>query len=347
MIRIKQIIPLLILFESFPLLSLSSQPLPKEIAMMFQRDIKNSQYDFSAIDNYVSGLKTTKNMTETELVSAITKQSQSNIEKARAIFIWIANNIAYDTSSKITSKEDALKQGKGVCQAYSGIFQSFGELAGLEVVTISGDSKQYYYKQPSDLDRGGHAWNAVKMDDGRWLIVDATWGAGHVNNRTFTRQLSDHWFDAKPEIFIFTHFPKDDQWQLLNKPISRDAFLRLPPLSPRLVSWGFNPVATFNYFIKAKDASFPEIFSIDIDLQFNMMPVSNKLKKGKSYRFEVVLPENEDIALIINNKDWMKFEKDGNNYSVTFTPESKGDALLAVKQHDGKFGGVFKYEIVN
>jgi hypothetical protein len=322
---------------------LSAQPSSAEAAKLFQPVA--SPADLSKIDNYVLGLKTKKNITEADLSKLITQQSQTKMEKARAIFIWIANNIAYDTNYKITTKDEALKQGKGVCEAYSGLFKSLGELAGLEVVTVSGDSKQYYYKNPSDLDRGGHAWNAVKIDDGRWMIVDATWGAGHVNNRIFTRKLSVHWFDPKPEIFIFTHFPKEDNWQLLKKPVTRDEFLRLPPLSPELVLWGFHPDATFAYFTKTKDASFPEQLSIDLTWKINMMPVCYELKTGKSYDFEFVLPQNEEVVIISNNKDWVRFKQEGNKFSVTFTPETKGQAILAVKQPTGKYGGVFKYSI--
>ena len=268
------------------------------------------------------------------------------MEKARAIFIWIANNIAYDTNYKITSKEAALKQGKGVCEAYSGLFKSLAELAGLEVVTVHGDAKKFFYRKPSHLDKGGHAWNVVKDDDGRWVIVDATWGAGFVNNNTFTRKLSVVWFDPAPEIFIFTHFPKEDKWQLLKKPVTRDEFLRMPPLMPELVAWGFNPDATLAYFVKTKDAWFPDQLSIDLNWKINMMPVCYELKAGKLYDFEFVSSQEEEIAIFYNNnKDWVLFNRDGDRFSLTFIPEKKGQAILTVKQPNGKYGGVFKYEV--
>jgi len=328
------------------LMTLSAQPSPDEAAKLF-RPVANqvSQPDFSKIDNYVLGLKIKKNITEAELVKLITQQSQTKMEKARAIFIWIANNIAYDTSYKIRSKEEALKQGKGVCEAYSGMFKSLGELAGLEVVTIEGDTKQYYYKRPSDLDKGGHAWNAVKVDDGRWMIVDATWGAGHVNNKTFTRNLTLHWFDPKPEIFIFTHLPKEEKWQLLSKPITRDDFLRIPPLSPELVLWGFDPNAIFSYFANNRNSSFPDQFSIDVTWKINMMPVCDELKVGTTYEFAFILPKNDEAAIILNNKDFVHFEQNGDKFSLTFTPKNKGQAIVALKHPNGKFGGVFKYNI--
>ena len=348
MCKIKQVVILcLSLTSSVFLWTLSAQPSQNEAAKLFLPVEKQvSQPDFSKIDEYVLGIRTRRNMSEAELVKLITQQSHTKMEKARAIFIWIAHNIAYDTNLKINSKEEALRQGKGVCEAYSGLFKSFAELVGLEVETVVGDSKQSFYKRPSDLDRGGHAWNVVKVDDGRWILVDATWGAGYVENKKFTRKLTTHWFDSKPEIFIFTHFPQEDQWQLLDKPVTRDEFLRMPPLSPEKISWGFNPYETLLYFSKNKDAWFPDVFSIeDIVLNIKKMPISSELKVGQSYDFELVLTQNEEAAIIFNNKDWVRFNRDGDKFSVTIIPEGKGQAILAVKQPSGKFGGVFKYDI--
>lgn len=339
---------ILLLLISLPGQIIYAQPGKEEIEKLFQADKSQaSASDFTEIDNYVINLKTKKNISEAELVALITQNAQTKMEKARAIFMWIATNIAYDTSYKVTDKEGALKQRKGVCQAYSGLFQDFGEKAGLEVVTISGDSKQYYYKKPSDLDRGGHAWNAVKADDGRWVFVDATWGAGHVDNGAFKRKLSVHWFDPSPQIYIFTHFPKEEQWQLLDKTVSREDFLRLPPLSPEFVSWGFNPDAFLAYYLKNKNASFPDFFNADVSWKIDMMPVTHQLKIGYQYEFIVELTGNEEIAVIENGKDWHRFEKDGNKLKLIFSPGKKGNAVLAVKQEDGKFGGVFKYSLVN
>ena len=343
---IKQVITVAALCTSSFLATLPAQPSADEAAKIFrQTENKASQYDFSKIDNYVIGLKTRKGIAEAELVKIITQESKTKMEKARAIFIWIAHNIAYDTSLKIRSKEEALRQGRGVCEAYSGLFQSFAELAGLEVVTIDGDTKQYFYKRPSDLDKGGHAWNAVKVDDGRWMLVDATWGAGHVDNNRFTRKLTEYWFDPAPEIYIFTHLPREEKWQLLGKPVTRDEFLRIPPLSPELTTWGFNAEATFAYFINNKNAAFPEQFSIDVVWKINMMPVCDALTIGKSYDFEFILPQNDQIAIIVNNKDFVFFEQSDDKFSLAYTPASKGQVIVAVKHPNGKFGGVFKYDV--
>ncbi len=341
-------IPIIISILFFAHISIvSGQKQQPDATALFSKDNQLKQQNiFAEIDTYVLNLKTNKKLSHAELVALITQKSRTQIEKARAIFIWIANNIDYDTSYKIVSKEEALKQRKGVCEAYSGLYKDFCELAGLEVVSISGESKQYYYKQPEDLDKGGHAWNAVKVEGDRWMLVDATWGAGYVINKTFTRRLSTYWFDPKPDIYIFSHFPKETQWQLISKPISRDVFLTLPPLYPNLVLWGFNPDALFNYFTQHKNASFPDMYSLEVVWNIKQMPVCSELKKGETYVFEFILPENEDVAIIVNNKEWHTFQKEGDKYTATFTPQQTGTAVVAVKQATGKFGGVFQYAVV-
>jgi len=303
------------------------------------------KHDFSEIDNYVRNLKIGKNVSPSNMVELIIKKSTTKLEKARAIYIWIAENIAYDTSYKITTMEAGLKARKGVCQAYSGIFQMFGELAGLEVVSISGDSKQLFYKKPSDLDKGGHAWNAFKLDDERWILVDATWGAGYVANNKFTREPNDFWFDTKPKIFIFTHFPKEEKLQFLDNPISRNEFLNIPPLQPKFLNWGFDVDELFSYYINEKNKGFPDFFSVNMDWKIIKMPVTAELKKGATYEFIFEISEKEEIAIVINDNDWHKAIKNGNRQTISVTPEKKGTLTVMVKRSDSKYSGVFKYSV--
>ena len=89
---------------------------------------------------------------------------------------------------------------------------------------------------------------------------------------------------------------------------------------------------------------FPFVYSVDVTWNINMMPLCNDLKVGESYEFEFVLPQNEDVAIIFDN-EWVRFDKDGDKFSVTFTPNKKGQAILAVKQPTGKYGGVFQYDV--
>ncbi len=337
-------IPVSVIIAFILISPVTGQKNNKETVPIFVSSTKQN-VDFSKIDAYVLGLKYDKKMSFPDLTAQITKNASTKMEKARAIFIWLANNIAYDTNYKVNTKEEALKQQKGVCQAYSALFQAFCDEIGLECVTIPGDSKQYYYEKPSDLDKGGHAWNVIKVEGDRWLLADATWGAGHVNGRTFIRRLSPEWFDPSPSILIFSHFPQDAQWQLLKSSISRDAFLALPPLYPNLCLWGLNAEGLFSYFLNNKKASFPGIYFPDVSCTIIDMPISKELKKGETYQFEFILPENNKIALISNSKDFTQFQQEGNKHTCSFTPNQSGKVMLGINQKGQTYNGVFEFTV--
>jgi transglutaminase/protease-like cytokinesis protein 3 len=157
--------------------------------------------------------------------------AQNEEEKARALFRWITENITYDTRAYFTGQDrsagpdDVLKTRKGVCEGFSGLFEKLGRAAGLEIVTVSGHAKGYgtaaggRFEGPPD-----HAWNAVRIR-GKWRLVDATWGAGYVNESgRFVRMFNAYFFFTPPERLIYTHFPEDSRWQLIDLPVPLKTF---------------------------------------------------------------------------------------------------------------------------
>lgn len=161
-------------------------------------------------------------------------------EKARAIYRWITANIDYDVESYFSGSyktrsgsKTVLNDKKAVCAGYSQLFESLCDAAGLESVRIDGHGKGYSYTPFSDTGRtSDHAWNAVKID-GRWRLVDPTWGAGHIDEvGGFVRQFDDYYFLTPPEEFIYTHLPDDPRWQLLERPLSKEEYEDLVYVKP-------------------------------------------------------------------------------------------------------------------
>lgn len=208
---------------------------------------------YAAIDQHAINTPASYAKAIDKLVPYLIKPARTNHEKARAIFRWITENIAYDTKSffagkirnKDVSPESVLRRRLAVCDGYSRLFEKMGTLAGLEVVRIAGVAKgiDSGNKTPRQ-DKSNHAWNAVKLD-GKWFLLDATWGAGSIRRGTskFLRKYSDFFFLSKPADLIYTHFPVDSQWQLLKEKQSFSRFLDYPRVWPDFHRSQFRPLS--------------------------------------------------------------------------------------------------------
>lgn len=166
-----------------------------------------------------------------DLTTFAEKNIKDKAQLAKFYYYWIGSNIEYDRELlnkketisndefwKTQDEEVVYNSGKGVCAGYAKLYSWFLEWSDIETIVISGhirDERNHYV----DLDANDfrHAWNAIKLNE-KWMLVDTTWGTS--NNS----EVSDFYFDIKPEFAIITHFPEDEKWQLLEKPLSLDEF---------------------------------------------------------------------------------------------------------------------------
>lgn len=221
----------------------------------------NNEPDFQHVDRFARQLK--KSSTLDQTARQLTVQFETEVEKVRAIFVWITHNIAYDlhkvkdqqrrnNRTVITANsqaeldaylkkmprkmaENAFSTGKGVCEDYSNLFLFMCQSIGIEASYITGYGRSSTDKLNKYPDRSNHVWNGVKIDDS-WYLLDATWSAGQVDMRAgeFTREFTDGFFLADPVKFILTHFPDDPKWQLVGSPLNVDEFVKLPMGYPAL-----------------------------------------------------------------------------------------------------------------
>ena len=171
----------------------------------------------------------------------------TEMQKARSIFRWIGARIRYDVpalrSGNFPSQdaEAVLQRRTAVCDGYSRLFVALGERAGLDVIRVVGHSP--FNRLVLGTARGagddpGHAWNAVLLG-GRWRLCDPTWGAGAVDpDGAFRAEFNDFWFCTPPKYFVFSHFPDEQRWQLLDSPISRAAFEAFPAMRSGFFRYG-------------------------------------------------------------------------------------------------------------
>lgn len=176
-------------------------------------------------------------------IATLTADVDDPVHQVTVIHDWIAEKITYDVILAAKDRrppetwEGTLQKGSTVCSGYSRLFQKMCELAGFRCEFIAGYSRGIELEGPDSLLEEDHAWNAVEID-GEWHLVDVTWAAGSVSGTEFKRQFSHNYFFLPPREFLHTHFPGDPRWQLIDSPITKVDFAKLPRLNGRFFNFG-------------------------------------------------------------------------------------------------------------
>jgi len=201
------------------------------------------------------------------LAAYLAEPCRNDMEKTRMIFVWISENIAYDTDaffygkSKPQTGESVLVSGMAVCAGYSDIFKSLGDEMGLEIISISGHGKGYSYFEGAEITQN-HAWTAVRIEQ-RWVLIDSTWGAGYVGkDKKFHRSFAEYWFDVDPEIMIFTHLPWNSDYQFTKTNILTEQYSALPNIKPDVFINGITPELVRSVMGKYQGNNLQEIFRL-------------------------------------------------------------------------------------
>lgn len=164
-----------------------------------------------------------------DIAAYVKSNFSTDNEKVRAVFYWITQTINYDVPAMNSNKQyesedqiidEVLKTKKGVCGHYATLFSRICNSAGVKTVVVLGISKQN-----GKIDDLSHAWNVCFLN-GKWQIIDPTWGSGEIINGKYVRKLNDTYFLRSPEKSILERFPFDPIWQLLNSPFSFDDFVK-------------------------------------------------------------------------------------------------------------------------
>lgn len=143
-------------------------------------------------------------------------------DKARVIFTWLHHNIAYDCKAffagnvRPSSPSSTMASGLAVCEGYAALFTALATKAGMESIVVGGHGKGFGHRPLDARDRlpafdANHAWNAVRIDDGEWKLIDTCWGAGHLDasTRTYRQGLNTACFTMDNDEFGLRHFPTD------------------------------------------------------------------------------------------------------------------------------------------
>jgi transglutaminase/protease-like cytokinesis protein 3 len=199
------------------------------------RVVNYRDYDYDKVDKHALSYRGKDFGSMTKLADSLTAPFTQDHQKARAIYRWIADNIAYDCkayhnpSTRTDDYEDVLKRRVAVCVGYASLYKALCDYAGLDCEVVQGYARYSYEGIGEQRIDANHAWNAVKLDD-EWQLVDVTWGSGYTDEkvRKFIKHYSDDYFLTNPKDFILSHYPTDKKWQLLERPVSKRKFATYP-----------------------------------------------------------------------------------------------------------------------
>lgn len=187
-----------------------------------------------------------------QLARQIEADFTNDKDKVRAIYTWLAMNVAYDLETlysgqtqinfSYSGEEDlqrklaaintstvnkTLRSNKAICEGYAQTFKKVAEKMGIPCMLIGGFSKGDVQDIGDNPSEENHAWNAVKINR-KWFLVDATWGAGYTNGNRWIRRFDDFFFLTDPDKFALTHFPSEPTWLLTSKQLTKQEFYETP-----------------------------------------------------------------------------------------------------------------------
>jgi len=184
-------------------------------------------------DEISNGLKTAPLKYLDKLIIHLTKWTEDEYLKVKAIHDWICLNIDYDmvgyNKGDINIEEPSLtlRLRRAACGGYAALFRDMTYKAGFDSTLVSGFTKgqgKYALGEQKILTR--HAWNSIKIKN-IYYLVDVTWDAGYVPNDEYVRSYSAEYFLAEPKDFVRTHYPEGPGWLLLDTFITLEDFMRI------------------------------------------------------------------------------------------------------------------------
>lgn len=216
--------------------------------------------DFSEINLKIKAYP--KSLTAEQLAKKISKDFSNKEVQTQAVYSWLTANIRYDLeefynpnrATKVSFQYQTLEERdrklkaikdeivdetmtsrKAVCEGYAQTFSKVCTLLHIENEVIEGYVRASSNRIGRPLEGPNHSWNAVKLN-GKWIYVDATWGAGSENNGRWIRKFNSYYYNIPKDKYFKTHLPEKSIWRLrvgrmekeeyYNQPIYSHEFLK-------------------------------------------------------------------------------------------------------------------------
>ncbi len=224
----------------------------------------NAQVDkYKYIDDAVAKIGAMPKNNVAEIAGKITKDFKANEDKARAIFYWIANNIAID--AKATKKNDpknplpelVIASRKTTPLGFSLLVQEMCSYAKIRCLSIDGFVKNNAEEINTKGAEKNYSWNVVQLGQSpeTWYYIDACRASGTIDAKytVYTKEFTSQYFFTDKRLFNLIYFPDNMAWQLGEAPVKNlNAYFQLPIISNYAVALEMRKLAPLTGFIKTK-----------------------------------------------------------------------------------------------
>lgn len=245
----------------------------------FILQILNAQVsDFKAIDfnraDNIAKLNEGRSLNNLPILAHhLTNKLDTDVEKFRAIYMWVCQNIKGDTkqhrlvsrkrhrhkndsigylqwndSYKKTTIKRLLEHKKTMCTGYAYLIKELSFLANIECEIIDGYGRSVTSNVEA-LEMANHSWNAVKLKD-KWYLCDATWSSGYsLDNSIFVKDYNDGYFLTDPALFAKNHHPIHKKW-FLDTALADTKFVAAPLVYGETFKHQITPISPAQLNIK-------------------------------------------------------------------------------------------------
>lgn len=185
--------------------------------------------EYRTVDSLALAIPDAQTHSTEAIASYINRHFTTTDDKLRAVYTWLAYNIRYDLSMlKLAEQEKdvdalvshALKERRGVCFQFAGLFHEIAEKLGVKSYTVSGYTKKY-----GKVMDDSHQWVAAQVGDD-WYFYDPTWASGYRDEKIQkqVQHFNGAYFRVLPQELIQSHMPFDPLWQFLDYPLTYPEF---------------------------------------------------------------------------------------------------------------------------
>lgn len=340
-----------------------------QLITLFFFIISFGQNDFQKIDSIA--IKTEYKGDLNQLVFELTNNQENEIDKTRAIYSWITENISYDynlfnkkrkpITFKCKSKDDCnikrkefenklvekvLRKKKGICSGYSTLFKRMCDIARITCLNIDGyvKTKSYHVGNTGILD---HAWNAVIIDD-KTYFVDPTWASGYCEsdkNRkltNFVKTKNDFYWFTPTEKFTIDHFPKNPE-KVLNFDIRKDEYKNQPYIENSIIPY-IEILSPRQGVIKAK-INDSVVFKFKYLKDIKKLQINTNLKRNPKFYSTNKKGERIFNQKAFDKQEYTPFEIKDKEYKFSYKIENESIRFIEVLfDYDLKLKYLIKFE---